>query len=147
MTLPFVTIDASAAVRWIIDDEPNRAGALVLRSSLENGRVAAVEPAHFLLEVAGAVDRAVRDGRVDLQQARIALSSLEAVSFDDTPPMALAGDAFDIAASTGLRVADAAYLVCAGRNRALLVTADRRQLGVADLLGVPAAALDDLPPL
>jgi predicted nucleic acid-binding protein len=146
MTMPFVTIDASVAVRWILDDEPNRAGALMLRSSLETGRVMAVEPSHFLLEVAGAVDRAVRDGRIDLEQARRALFSLEAVTFDDTPPMALAADAFDVAASTGLRVPDAAYAVCAARNHALLITADRRQLEAAEQLGIPAVALANLPP-
>jgi predicted nucleic acid-binding protein len=145
--MPFVTIDASVAVRWIVDDEPSRAGALVLRSSLETGRVMAIEPSHFLLEVAGAVDRAVRDGRIDLVQARSALLALEAVTFDETPPMAVATDAFDVAATTGLRVPDAAYAVCAARNHALLITADLRQLEAAERIGVPVVALADMPPL
>ena len=147
MTMPFVTIDASVAVRWIVDDEPSRAGALVLRSSLETGRVMAIEPSHFLLEVAGAVDRAVRDGRIDLELARSALLALEAVTFDETPPMAVATDAFDVAATTGLRVPDAAYAVCAARNHALLITADLRQLEAAERIGVPVVALADMPPL
>ena len=146
MTMPFVTIDASVAVRWIVDDEPSRAGALVLRSSLETGRVMAIEPSHFLLEVAGAVDRAVRDGRIDLELARSALLALEAVTFDETPPMAVATDAFDVAATTGLRVPDAAYAVCAARNHALLITADLRQLEAAERIGVPVVALADMPP-
>jgi predicted nucleic acid-binding protein len=147
MTMAVVTIDASVAVRWIVDDEPSRAGALVLRSSLETGRVMAIEPSHFLLEVAGAVDRAVRDGRIDLELARSALLALEAVTFDETPPMAVAADAFDVAVSTGLRVPDAAYAVCAARNHALLITADLRQLEAAELLGIPVVALADMPPL
>jgi predicted nucleic acid-binding protein len=147
MTMPFVTIDASVAVRWIVDDEPSRAGALVLRSSLETGRVMAIEPSHFLLEVAGAVDRAVRDGRIDLELARSALLALEAVTFDETPPMAVATDAFDVAATTGLRVPDAAYAVCAARNHALLITADLGQLEAAERIGVPVVALADMPPL
>jgi predicted nucleic acid-binding protein len=146
MTMPFVTIDASVAVRWIVDDEPSRAGALVLRSSLETGRVMAIEPSHFLLEVAGAVDRAVRDGRIDLELARSALLALEAVTFDETPPMAVATDAFDVAATTGLRVPDAAYAVCAARNHALLITADLGQLEAAERIGVPVVALADMPP-
>jgi predicted nucleic acid-binding protein len=147
MTMPFVTIDASVAVRWIVDDEPSRAGALVLRSSLETGRVMAIEPSHFLLEVAGALDRAVRDGRIDLGQARTALVALEAVTFDETPPMAVAADAFDVAVSTGARVPDAAYAVCAARNHALLITVDRQQLEAAERIGVPVVALADVPPL
>jgi predicted nucleic acid-binding protein len=146
MTVPYVTIDASAAVRWILDDEANQAGALTLRSALVEGRVVAVEPSHFLLEVAGALDRAVRDGRIDHERARSALFALEAVSFDDVPPMAVAADAFDVATSTALRVPDAAYLVCAARNHAQLVTADRRQLEAGEQLGIPAVALSDLPP-
>jgi predicted nucleic acid-binding protein len=147
LTVPFVTIDASVAVRWILDDEPSRAGALVLRSSLEAGRVVAVEPTHFLLEVAGALDRAVRDGRIDGARARGALAALEAVALDDTPPIAVAIDAFEIASTTGLRVPDAAYVICAARNHAQLITADRRQLEAAERHEVPVIALADLPPL
>lgn len=147
MTMPYVTIDASVAVRWILDDEPSRAGALVLRSSLEAGRVVAVEPPHLLLEVAGALDRAVRDGRIDGALARGALAALEAVAFDVAPPAALAIDAFEIASSAGLRVSDAAYVACAARNHAQLITADRRQLEAAERHGVPVIALAELPPL
>ncbi len=147
MTMPYVTIDASVAVRWILDDEPSRAGALVLRSSLEAGRVVAVEPSHFLLEVAGALDRAVREGRIDEERARGALAALEAVAFDDPPPIAVAIDAFEIASTTGLRVPDGAYVVCAARNHAQLITADRRQLEAAERHEVPVIALADLPPL
>jgi predicted nucleic acid-binding protein len=146
VTIPNVTIDASAATRWILDDEANRAGALVLQSALVEGKVVAVEPSHFLLEVASALDRAVRDGRIDPDRARTALVALESVSFDDAPPMSVAAEAFDVATSTGLRVPDAAYAVCAARNHARLVTADRRQLEAADQLGIPAVALSDLPP-
>lgn len=146
MSLPAVTIDASAAVRWILDDEPFRAGALALRSSLEAGIVATVQPAHFLLDVGGALDRAVRDRRIEPAQARTALLALEALSFDSAAPMAVAADALDVATRTGLRVPDAAYVVCAARNDARLITADRRMREVGDSLGVPVVDLADLPP-
>ena len=38
-----------------------------LRRALERGSVAAIEPAHFLLEVAAALDRAVRDRRIEFR--------------------------------------------------------------------------------
>jgi predicted nucleic acid-binding protein len=147
MTVPVVTIDASAAVRWILDDEGDRDGALRLRRALEEGSVAAVEPTHFLIEVAAALDRAARDGRVEVDDARQALVALEAVSFNDASPMAVADEALGIAVRTGLRVQDGAYVVCANRHDARLVTADERQLEVARRGGVPAVALADLPPL
>ena len=146
MTIPCVTIDASAAVRWILDDEGNRAGALALRSALVEGRVTAVEPLHFLVEVAGAMDRAVRDGRIEADRARTALLALEAMAFDNGPPVAAAIDAFDVATSSGLRVPDAAYIVCAARNHAQLVTADHRQREAAEQAGIAVVALSDLPP-
>ncbi len=147
MTIPLVTIDASVAVRWVLDDEPSRDGALRLRLALEAGRVAAIEPTHFLLEVAGALDHAVRVGRIEVDDARHALDALEAVSLDHASPIAVAGEAFGIAGLTGLRVQDGAYAVCAARNAARLITADERQLDVAMDLGVPVVALADLPPL
>ena len=145
MNPPRVTIDASVAVRWVLEDEADRGGVLELQRSLESGAVAGIEPAHFLLEVAGALDRAVRDRRINRPLARRALSALEALGLDDAPQAEVARDAFDIAGDTGLRVADAAYLVCAARNRAQLVSADRRQLEAAASHGIPAVALDALP--
>lgn len=142
-----VTIDASAAVRWIVDDEADRDGALRLQRALEDGTVAAVEPAHFLIEVAAALDRAARDGRIDVDDARRALAALESVSLDGSSPTAVADEALGIAVRTGLRVQDGAYVVCANRHRALLVTADERQLEVARRGAVPVVALADLPPL
>lgn len=147
MRVPVVTIDASAAVRWILTDEVDGDGALRLRRALEDGVVAATEPAHFLIEVAAALDRAVRDGRVDIDDARRALVAMEAVSFDDATPTAVADEALGIAVRTGLRVQDGAYVVCASRHGAQLITADERQLEVARLGGVQAVALADLPPL
>jgi len=147
VTIPVVTIDASSAVRWILDDEVNREGSLRLRQALELGSVTAVEPAHFLIEVAAALDRAVRDGRIDIDDARRALFAMEAVSFDDASPTAVADEALGIAIRTGLRVQDGAYVVCANRHGAQLITADERQLEVARRGGVQAVALADLPRL
>jgi predicted nucleic acid-binding protein len=147
VTAPVVTIDASAAVRWILDDEDGRDGALRLRRALEEGTVAAIEPAHFLIEVAAALDRAVRNGRIEVDDARQALVAMEAVSFADASPTAVADEALGIAVRTGLRVQDGAYVVCANRHGARLITADERQLEVARRGGVPAIALADLPPL
>ena len=146
MTIPAVTIDASAAVRWVLDDEADRDGALRLRRALEEGSIAAVEPAHFLIEVAAALDRAVRDGRIEVDDARRALAALQAVSFDDASPPAVADEAFGIAVRTGLRVQDGAYVVCAIRHGAKLITADQRQLEVALHGGIPAVALAEVPP-
>lgn len=147
MTGPVVTIDASAAVRWILEDEADRDGALRLRRALEQGSITAIEPAHFLIEVAAALDRATREGRIVSADAHRAIHALEAVSFDDGSPTSVADEALAIAIRSGLRVQDAAYVVCAARHGARLITADQRQLEIARQQGLPAFALADLPPL
>jgi predicted nucleic acid-binding protein len=89
----------------------------------------------------------VRDGRIEADGARQALLALEAIFFDDASPTPVADEALGIAVRTGLRVQDGAYVVCANRHGARLITADERQHDVAHRGGVAVVALADLPPL
>ena len=141
-----VTLDASVALRWSLPDEIDRAGALQLRDSLLRGELDPVEPAHFLLEVAAGLIRAHRAGRLVADDCREALRALEAISVDSTDASVAATDALELALISGLRVADAAYAVCARRASTTLVTADRRLAGVAAATGISVVALSDLPP-
>ena len=141
-----VTLDASVALRWSLPDEIDRAGALQLRDSLLRGELEPVEPVHFLLEVAAGLIRAHRAGRLVADDCREALRALEAISVDSTDASVAATDALELALISGLRVADAAYAVCARRASTTLVTADRRLAGVAAATGISVVALSDLPP-
>jgi predicted nucleic acid-binding protein len=73
------------------------------------------------------------------------MRALGAVSFEEVEPGAFAAAAFGLALATGLRVPAASYLEVARARHATLITADRRQLEAAELLGIPAVALSDLP--
>lgn len=141
-----VTLDASVALRWSLPDETDRVGALRLRESLLQGELDPIEPAHFLLEVAGGLARANRAGRLPADDCREALRALQAISIDATEASTVATDALQLAIATGLRVVDAAYAVCAQRAATTLVTADRRLAAVAVAAGIPVVALSDLPP-
>jgi predicted nucleic acid-binding protein len=141
-----VTLDASVALRWSLPDEIDRAGALQLRDSLLRGELDPVEPVHFLLEVAAGLIRAHRAGRLVADDCPEALRALEAISVDSTDASIAATDALELALISGLRVADAAYAVCARRASTTLVTADRRLAGVAAATGISVVALSDLPP-
>jgi len=141
-----VTLDASVALRWSLPDEMDRAGALQLRESLLRGALDPIEPVHFLLEIAAGLIRAHRAGRLVADDCRDALRALEAVFADSTDTSTGATDALELALTSGLRVADAAYAVCARRASTTLVTADRRLAGVASATGISVVALSDVPP-
>lgn len=141
-----VTLDASVALRWSLPDETDRAGALQLRESLLRGELDPIEPAHFLLEVAAGLVRAHRAGRLPADDCREALRALEAISVDTTDASTVATDALELALIGGLRVADAAYAICAHRASTTLVTADRRLARVATAAGISVVTLADLPP-
>ena len=140
-------VDASAVLRWAFEDEADRAGAHRLELALREGRIHAVEPPLFLLEVASALERGIRERRIDRPRAEEIMRALASVAFEEVDPREFAGSAFRLALRAGIRVPDAAYVEVARARRAILVTADERQLAVADALGVPVVALSDLPPL
>ena len=140
-------IDASVVLRWAFEDEVDREGAMRVEEALRDARIHAVEPPLFLLEVASALERGIGERRIDRLVAQDIMDALASVSFEEVDPHAFATAAFGLALTTGLRVPDAAYVEVARVRRATLITADLRQLDVAESLGVPVAAVANLPPL
>jgi predicted nucleic acid-binding protein len=141
-----VTLDASVALRWMLDDEVDRSAALRIRYKLAAGELNPIEPGHLLLEVAAGLVRAHRAGRLTATACGDALRALEAVFVEQTDPFAAAASSLALALQTGLRVADAAYLDCARRASTTLVTADRRLARAMSTSDAPVVALADLPP-
>ncbi len=139
-------IDASVVLRWAFEDEADRVGAMRVEQALREARLHAVEPPLFLLEVAAALERGIRERRIDRPRSDAIMGALGSVSFEEVDPHLFAAAAFGLALATGLRVPDAAYVEVARVRHATLITANRRQLGAAELLGIPAVALSDLPP-
>lgn len=140
-------VDASVVLRWAFEDEADRVGAMGVEQALRDARLHAVEPPLFLLEVAAALERGIRERRIDRPRSDAVLGALASVSFEEVDPHEFAAAAFRLALATGLRVPDAAYIEVARVRHATLITADRRQLEAAEHLGIPAVALADLPPL
>ena len=138
-------IDASVALRWIFEDEEDRAGAIRVRDALVDGRLLVTVPPTFLPEVAGVLVRAVRAGRLHPDKARFALGTLERVAIDDPEPHGFAVTAMAVALDSGLRLQDATYLETARRVSAPLISADHRQVSAARSSGIGAVVLADLP--
>ncbi len=104
-----------------------------------------VEPPLFLLGVAASLERGIRERRIDRTVSEAVMRALGADSFEEIEPHAFAAAAFELAPATGLPVPDASYLEVVRARDTILITADRRQLGAAGLLGLPAVGRSEIP--
>ena len=127
-----VVVDASVAVKWVLRgdaDEEDTDYALALLAALRSGTVVAVQPPHWLLEVAAVVVRL---------QPKMLDESLELLDLMD---LSVAGEATVI--RRGARLAevldhhlfDTLYHAVAIEHEGMLVTADGRYARKASPLG------------
>jgi predicted nucleic acid-binding protein len=133
-------LDASVAVRWVTM-EPGTAAAIALLKRPTPW----VAPRLLLTEVAGALHRKIRDGRIRDIAATEALDVL--LNAVDRGEIRLAEDERVMAAALVLatlmshKVADCVYVALAEHEGAGLATADRRLASLADRRGVATTLL------
>ena len=139
--IPLATVlDASVAVRWITM-EPGTAAAIRLLERPTRW----VAPRLLLTEVAGALHRKIREGRIQDIAATEALDVL--LNAVDRGEIRLAEDervmapALVLATLMSHKVADCVYVALAEREGAGLATADRRLASLADRRGVATTLL------
>ncbi len=114
-----VVIDASVALKWVLDEPGREAADALLDEEL-------VAPALWLLEAANALWRRVRRGELTAEEARERLIELLNAPVTTT---AIEDDllaAADLAATLGHPVYDCLYLARAIREDSHVVTADAR---------------------
>jgi predicted nucleic acid-binding protein len=143
--MSLVVVDASVVLRWMLVDEPDRSAALAVRDRIQAGLLDPRQPPHFPIEVASALVMAARAGRLEVSAVGALMRSLESFRLDRVDPSDFASSAADAALDLGLRVPDAAYLVCARRTGGTLITADRRLFEAALSSGTAAALLAEMP--
>lgn len=126
-----VVVDASVAVKWILRSptEDQVDNALELLKSIEDGRVGAIQPVHWLLEVLGVVAR-LRPALAE--DALEVLAALDLPTADEFPILALA---VDQATTLGHHLFDTLYHAVALAEGAVLVTADDAHFRKARHLG------------
>ncbi len=115
-----LVIDASVALKWFLD-EPDSVAAVAIGT-----RHDLVAPDLLLAEVANALWRSVRMGRLSAADGRSAASRLPREFAGLVAGSVLVGRALDIATALDHPVYDCFYLALAEREAAMLVTADRR---------------------
>ncbi len=130
-----IVIDASLALAWYFEDESTRETEELLDRVSDTG---AVVPAHWRLELANALQMAIRRQRIDTVYRDDSLAELAVM------PITIDGDTNSYAWSTTLRLAerfsltlyDAAYLELARRRSLPLATLDRDLRGAARMLDI-----------
>jgi len=123
-----VVIDASVALKWVIDEPGSEAAAELRRLHL-------IAPAFWLAEAANALWRLERTGQISTEQANMRLSGLLSAPVAAISIEPYLGEALALAARLNHPVYDCLYLALAIANDTHVITADRRFAAAADRPG------------
>ena len=119
-------VDASLAVKWLVDEEDADKARALYRGWVDSG-VQIAAPYLMLAEVANAFHRKVVDGEIELQSATRILENLSAIEIRFHNPPNIHVGALRLADRLNQgAVYDSIYLALAERLDCELWTADRR---------------------
>jgi predicted nucleic acid-binding protein len=132
-----LVLDASLTLSWYFDDEVNPAADAVLERVGANG---AFVPSLWRMEVANALQLAIRRKRVDKDFRSRALRHLEAlpITVDRETDTFAWSATLELSDRFDLTVYDAAYLELAHRRNLPLATLVKELIAAARALGVTA---------
>ena len=122
---PYIVVDASVAVKWILPESGRTASLALLRGFVE-GQSVLLAPRTLTEEVASAMCKRFRRKQLTAEQVRVAFDYFQQrrpVLVDDP---GLLGEALDLSLRHRLSLWDCLYLALAMRHRCNLVTADQR---------------------
>ena len=130
-----LVIDSSITLAWFFEDERSDAADDVLRDVADHGAIA---PSLWRLEVANALQSAIRRKRIDTKFRDGTLADLRAlmVTIDLETEMHAWATTLQLAERFGLTVYDAAYLELAQRSSLPLATLDQELRSAAGALGI-----------
>ena len=137
-----IVVDASVALKWVLVDEvhePNTVQALEILAELRGAAVEAVQPCHWLAEVAAVLARKAP------KLATEALDLLDAMEFATANDAPLLKQAAALSEQLNHHLFDTLYHALALRSGAWLVTADEPYYRKARSLG-RIVRLADWPP-
>jgi predicted nucleic acid-binding protein len=120
-----IVIDASVAVKWVID-EPESEAAVALRDQ------ELIAPALWLAEAANSLWRHARIGEIGDDKAASHFAELLKAPVASLPIEPYLERALELAMEIGHPVYDCIYLALALHHRTHVVTADRRFAAAAD---------------
>ena len=119
-------VDASVALKWQFQDEPDTEPALALLLDYRAGGLQLAAPSLFAYEIANAVAVAVRRGRLPEEEAEDTVADLLSLGLELVEFVDLALPAYRLAQKYQRSVYDGAYLTLAEKRNCPLHTGDRR---------------------
>lgn len=130
-----LVLDASVTIAWFFEDERTPPVVAVLDRIVESE---AIVPPVWRIEVANALQMAVRRGRMVLQARAASLAQLEtlAITCDEACVKHCWGRSLALADQHGLTLYDATYLELALRRRLPLATLDQKLRRAAEAEGL-----------
>lgn len=125
--MPRYIVDASIIAKWILPGEPYQENTVKLKEDFIAGQVELYAPSLIIHEVANALWRAVRLGRISESDAKEALKTLEDMKIEfSESDWASACQELSIAYRLDITVYDAVYLFLTEKISASLITADEK---------------------
>jgi predicted nucleic acid-binding protein len=124
-----VVIDASVALKWVLDEPGKEAADALLDEEL-------IAPSLWLLEAANALWRRAQRGELTRDEARERLDALRQAPVTTSPIEDDLSVAAALANTLGHPVYDCLYLAMSIRENTFVITTDKRFHGVVD--GSPA---------
>ena len=123
-----VVVDASIAIKWVLE-EPDSDVAEALLAEWSNNGILLLAPSLLAYEITNALHRKVRKGAITLDRAKEALAelSLAEIDYDFSTDFALSTRAIELANHFSLPATyDSHYLALAESKECELWTADTR---------------------
>ena len=130
-----LVLDSSVTVAWLFRDEQTDAGRQVLQMVAESG---AIVPALWRIEVANALQTAIRRGRIDADYRAASIADLQLldISVDAESDPHVWTTTLNLSDRFGLTLYDAVYLELAQRRSLPLASLDRQLREAATELGL-----------
>ena len=116
-----LVIDASVAVKWLVDEEFGEHALRVRTHDRPH-----VAPQHFVVEVCGAIRKKLREGELNSDQLAVVLRAMAILPITEYPVVPLLPVAMEIALTFDRSIYDAFYVALAHQLGCQFVTADRK---------------------
>jgi predicted nucleic acid-binding protein len=116
-------LDSNVALKWVLA-EPDSPKAIQLRSDFQNAFHHLITPDVFQVEIAHALTRAERNGRIAVSQAGILWADVMSTPPRLEPSGPLLPRAIQISSAARIGVYDCLYVALADREGCELMTAD-----------------------
>ena len=135
-------LDSSVAFKWVVP-EADSPIAVRVRDAFRTAIHDLVAPDVFAIELAHALTRAERQGRIPVSETVVLLTEVMQSGPFLYPALPLLLEACDLSSRTGVGVYDCLYVTLAAHQGCELLTADDRL--VKSLPGHPIVPLSSLP--